>query len=345
MSDLAQSILPSEMRGVMTISGYRGIGKSFLAMQADNPANIAWFDFENKGRGINASAGFGLYRALTQEAAGKNPVSLFGIAMKAFAELEQDRFSVVVLDNISPLELAMKAEARRDAAGYSKRFGLVASNIVSGRFGGASAVVNYMVSSMISDVLHSRGVNLIIAISHISPKWAPSGPIPGKYHKKGADRWEELSILSLMLVPGDHPPVPSAIVSKEQLGFVQWDNEKREWNIRRRLPERLPKATFSEIRRYLAEGDFANMTQDEMSRVDEVEPFLDTLSKEQLSFVTESMRYEIVQRTKQEVDKTIESETLEKKARSLYSEGKSLEEIVAEVKGPLPLIKKWIGQN
>ena len=137
-----QSILSPEMRGVMFITGYRGIGKSFLAAQADAPDNIAFFDFENKGAGIHGQLNFGLYRALTQEATG-GPPQLYDVAMDAFSNLEQDRYSVAILDNISPLELALQAGARRNVREYIQQYGLNLSNVMAGRFGGLKSVVNY----------------------------------------------------------------------------------------------------------------------------------------------------------------------------------------------------------
>ena len=141
-----KTILPSDMKGVMKITGYRGIGKSFLAAQADIPNNIAYFDYESKAEGMHHQLNFGLYRALNSEAEIGNPVDLYNISMDAFATLEKDRFTVVVLDNVSPLELAMNAEGRRGAKEYTQEFGLVLKNVMGGGFGGTKAIVNFMIS-------------------------------------------------------------------------------------------------------------------------------------------------------------------------------------------------------
>lgn len=290
-----ESILPVEMHGVMKVSGRRGVGKSFLAATADAPQNIVWFDYENKGEGISNMLGFGLYRAITQEVAGKGAAEVWKLSQRAFSSIDKDRFTVAVLDNISPLEMGMKAEIMNDPRGFAKAYGLQEGNIRSGRFGGSSAVVNMMISTAITDILHDRGVQLVIAVSHESHQWANSGPIPGKYHEKGADRWQELSILSLILTPGDEPPIPSAIVRKEQLGIIEWNAEKREHVVRRRFPERMPKATFAEIRRYLREGDYDSLGESEKTRQDEVGRYNEDLSGEQLAFVTEMARLETAQ--------------------------------------------------
>lgn len=288
---MTTSILPAEMQGTMKLSGYRGIGKSFLAAQADAPDNIAFIDYESKGQGIHRQLNFGMYRALTQEAKQGDPIDLYNLSMDTFANLEQDRFTVVVLDNISPLELAMNAEGRRGAEGYAKEFGLNLKNVKANRFGGTRPIVNFMISSRISNVLHSRGVRLIIAISHIKAQWGVGGPIPNKKRELGADRWQQLSILSLMLIPGEFAPVPAALVQKEQLGLLTWDAEKQEHIIQRRLPFRIPKCTFAEIRRYLREpANLADPAPGEMPTVEESDPFSEKLSKEQIALMTLALK-------------------------------------------------------
>ena len=349
-----QSILPAEMRGAMTISGYRGVGKSFLAAQADAPDNLAWFDFENKGRGISQTIGnFGTYRALTQEAAGKAPIALFRLAIDTFAELEQDRYTVAVLDNITPLELALNAEAARDPHKYAADYGLREKNLRSGSFGGTRSVANAMISYLICDVLHARGVQLVIAISHIGSQWSTVGPIAGKYSTKGADRWQELSILSLILVPGDNPPVPAAIVQKEQLGNITWDATTQEHTIKRRMPERMPEATFKEIRRYLAEGDYDTMDATERTRGAETAPFSDKLSKEQLAYVSAEIALETARASsgKQSVASGgLIAQTQEKQdtgdviamAVRMFESGTPIEQISEIVGAPLVLVRQWV---
>ncbi len=294
------SILPPDMQGVMSISGYRGVGKSFLASQADLPQNIAFFDFESKGAGINSQINFGFYKPLTQMSAG-SPMTLYQQTRNAINTLEQDKFTVVVLDNISPMEIAFNAEAKANAKHYCSQFGLNLKNVTNNRFGGTKSIVNFMISDMCSE-LHSKGVKLIIAIAHISKRWVGGQPLPNKFNIKGADRWQNLSILTLVLIPGTQPPVPDALVQKEQLGIInipsnpspeqieQMLKGEAGHEVKRRLPLRIPQCSFQKIRWYLNNpADISNPGEGEIPSFAESDPFKEALTREQFSFAQSVM--------------------------------------------------------
>lgn len=291
-----QSILPDEMHGVAFFSGYRGLGKSFLASQADLPQNILFLDYESKGEGIDAQLNFGQYHALTQKAEG-DPQKLYNATMAVVNGIPENQFTVAIFDNVSPFELAMNAEAARNAEKYSVMYGLNLKNIKANRFGGTKAIVNFMISDVCA-TLHRKGVKLIIATSHIKARWGSAGPIPNKFNMKGADRWQDLSILTLVLIPGVNPPVPSALVQKEQLGSIELATNltpeqiaamKRGdegHKISRRLPPKLPDCTFQAIRKYLHKpANFNKLTKNERPTVDESDPFSERISAEQLGMM------------------------------------------------------------
>jgi hypothetical protein len=285
-----RSILPEEVRGVVFLTGPRGVGKTFLAATAEDPSKVLFLDYENKGRGIHNKMKFGRYIAVTEEASGKGPLGIWNTTAKAIEDIQPGQFTVAVLDNISPLEIALNAEALRGAAAYSRDFGLNFKNVTEGRFGGTKSIVNFLITDKVCAPLHAKGVQLIIATSHISAKWALGGPVPGKFSIKGADRWQELSIMTLVLIPGENAPVPSAIVQKEQLGSIMFDPATGEFDIKRRLPLRLPKATWSEIRRYLREpADLRAPLVGESPTKAESDPYSDDLSKEQISIMIAQM--------------------------------------------------------
>lgn len=300
----------------MFLSGYRGSGKSFLASQSDLPQNILFLDFESKGAGINAQLQFGSYRALTQEA-GEDPQALYRVTMQVINEIPDSRYTVAIFDNVSPFEIAMNAEAANNARMYSQRYGLNEKNVKAGRFGGTKAIVNFMISDICAK-LHSKGIQLIVPTSHISARWSTTGPIPNKYSMKGADRWQELSILTLILIPGDKPPVPSALVQKEQLGTISIDYSDGKLDselldaimrgeaghiVQRRLPPKISECTFQKLRWYLHNpADFKNLADHEVPSLEERDPFDKKLSNEQLGLMMKELDY---QRAQEEEEKAI----------------------------------------
>lgn len=287
------SILPAELHGVAYISGLRGVGKSFLASQADVPALMCYIDLEEKASAIHSMLKFGKYVSLTSEAARRNgatfkPLHLYDEIKRAFDAIELNTYTTLVIDNISPFEEALKSEVKRDPA----RYNIDPKKAESGAYGGANPGVHYLVSGY-CNLAFSRGIRLVIAVSHVGNTWASGGIVPNKYRPKGVERWQELSVLSLVLIPGAFVPVPAALVQKEQLGSIRFNVETGEHEIQRRLPARLPKATFAEIRRYLREpADLVHPAEGEVPTDAERDPFSEKFSKEQLEYIKLSARIE-----------------------------------------------------
>lgn len=290
---MAKSILHPEIHGVCFVGGRRGVGKSYFASQADNPKNTIFIDYEEKGTGIHEQLGFGIYKSIIS--------NVYQETLSLIDSIEKDKYTVVVFDNVSYLEDAMKAEASSKAQVYAKEFGLNAGNIISGRFGGASAVVNKLISAKITMPLYQKGVRLIIGTAHAKPFWGSGGPIPNKWNILGADRWQDLSIISLILVEGDYQPIPSAIVKKEQLGSIRFNEEKEEFETGRRLPFRLPKANFFSITNYLDNpADLDNPAKGEVPNKAEMAAYSDELTDEQLQMNRMSLEIQQTEIKRQE---------------------------------------------
>ena len=280
-----KSILPDEVQGVSKITGYRGRGKSYFASQMENPSLTAFMDFEKKGEGINSQVHFGLYCPVTEKASGGG-VGIWDTFIREVDSIKQNQFTHAILDNTAPLEMAMRAEAVRNADTYAKAYGMDAGNIRANRYGGQSGVVNYLISEKVCNPLWAKGVRLITAISHIKPRWSGGVQVPNSYNIKGADRWDELSILTLIIIPGDHPPAPSALVMKEQLGAIEWDEKKGKFRAFRRLPYRIPIATPAHVYEYLkTPANLEKPTLGEMPTEEEIGPFREKLSREQMSII------------------------------------------------------------
>lgn len=292
MSQHPESIIPEEMRGVQKITGYRGKGKSYYASTVEDPNLTAFMDFEAKGEGIENQLHFGLYVPVTVIAKG-SAVAVWDVFLKEVDKMPQDRFTHVILDNTAPLETAMRAEAARNATKYAKQFGMDANNISANRYGGQGGVVNYLVSEELCNPLWAKGVKLITVTSHIKPRWQGGVQVVNSYNIKGADKFEELSILTLIIINGEYSPIPSALVYKEQLGEITYDKVLKKFARRRRLPYRLPMALPEEVARYIKEpADLKNPKAGEMPTDEELKPFREELSNEQLGFVRAEMERE-----------------------------------------------------
>lgn len=336
------SILPREMKGVMFVSGYRGIGKSYLAATADAPSKVVFLDFESKGEGLHEQLGFAAYHSLTSESAGKGAAGLWDATYAAINSIPAG-CTVCVLDNIAPLELALRAEAGRDLNRYVKEFGLNLANVQAGRYGGLSSVVNFLITEKLTAPIHARGVRLIIATTHIKSRWENGVPILNKYSIKGADRWQELSILSLVLHPGEFAPVPAALIQKEQLGTLTWDARTGTHTIGRRLPLRMPQCTFAEIRRYLCEP--ANLREPAAGEVPtdaQSDPFRSELSREQIAMMTAAMKQSESAGSEDDAmvlepaPESVESVALSVRVKELKAQGKSMPAIASECSISIP---------
>src|SRR5512137_3201802 len=136
---LPPSLLTDQLSdGVVYVTGKRGIGKSIFMFTAEVPQRTAFFDFEVKGRAFDRQLGFGAYHAVTRDAAGLEPAEVYDLMHRLISELPDGRFSTAIIDNVSPLEQALRAELNRNVMRYSRMFGLSAKNIENNSYGAAS---------------------------------------------------------------------------------------------------------------------------------------------------------------------------------------------------------------
>lgn len=307
MNQKPKSILPPDLNGgLLLISCKRGGGKTYFASAVENPKLVFFADFEEKAQSVNEQLKFGKYIQPTVEASvrGTDPQYIWDSFQKHVTEIETGQYTTAVIDNVPYLEQALQAEARRDLKTYVKQFGLNLANVEAGRYGGISAVVNNLINAKITQPLRQKGIKLIVVTSQVTPRWGGGGIIFNKFAAKGANRWSELSVCTLILVPGENSPVPSAIVLKEQLGKISYDEETGEFEIVRRLPYRLPVATFRAIKDYLVTpADLKNPKPGEMFTRDEIDPYLEELTSEQISFTLQ-----VMEATRKEEQETAELE-------------------------------------
>lgn len=289
---LKDTILPHEFNGsLLLLTGLRGSGKSTLASTSELPENILYLDFESKNLSIHKQLGFGEYHSVTDEVADKYGADYTHDQMFVYMDallkgIQKDKFTVCIIDNVEPFQNALLARVKKIPVAY----GVDPVNAASGRFGGAWSGVATLMSGHFS-LLHSKGVRLIIVICHLKAVWSSAGPVPNKFQPVGIARLHELSSLSLVMFYAESSPIPSALVQKEMMGKLSFNRETRKHEIQRRLPLRLPEATFDAIREYLDHpADLRNPKVGEVPTEEEAAPFNDKFSKDQLNFMAEMAR-------------------------------------------------------
>ncbi len=292
MEEQLASILLPEMKGVMFISGDRGKGKTTLAVQADFPWNIAFFDFEDKGEGYHSQLEFGYYKAISQ--AENNPLARGKALLEEINRLQPSKYTVAIFDNIRPLEDSLMALVTDNPKYYATLYGKLVDHVTLDKFGAKRGITNELISDVVLKPLYTKGIKLIIATSHVKAVYNTSN----KSKMQGKEKWQEVSILTVILIDGDNHPIPSAMIWKEQMAKITV--EKRDYSaeeiknimqgnlalhdIIKRLPYRLPEATFQKIRWYLNNpADLSNPNDGESLIEEEVQPFKEQMSKEQVA--------------------------------------------------------------
>lgn len=285
---LKYSILPDQLTGTMYVTGFRGRGKSTLAAHSEDPDLIAFYDFDDgKGLSLHKQLKFGLYRDMVGEGTAQyGPVmtseQVYNFFHKAITDLPSGRFTVLVIDNIDWLERGLAWEVGQRPAAY----GVDPAKAKSGSWGGVWPGVNNLVSSYIS-AIHGKGIRLVIAVAHIKTAWSPSGtPIPNKYKPRGVDRWQQMSALTIALIPGAEPLIPVGIVYKQQLAITSYNRKTRKHETINPLPLRIPVCTFEAIRNYITSpADLSDPKAGEVPTEDELALFGEKFTKEQLTYI------------------------------------------------------------
>jgi len=325
------SIMPQEMHGgVVKVSGYRGRGKTSFAIGAERPSLTLFLDYEHKGKAFHKQLNFGRYEDMS--AGCSSPVDIFDKTMRIIQSLEQDRYTHAIIDNGSPLELALSAGARKKLGQYCQEYDINYKNALAGRFGGVKPIVNFFITDKICNALFGKGIKLISVTHHVGARWGGGGPIPNKKRVKGYDRWMELAVLSVVIMnKGDFPPIPSAMVEKEQLSRMTFDEAAGEYKQVRCLPLRLPRCTYSAIKGYLANpADLDNPGPGEKLLPHEFDVFSERLDKEQIALMRLQLEKQKREQREPEIDLGVDKEKATR-AKVLRAESKSLPAIAKEL--------------
>lgn len=295
---------------VITITGARGCGKSTLAATYLPPSQVDKvyvLDSENSmnniqgqlhrakldfGRYVNLSDRFAHIKEsdlLSQINAGKLPWvdaasknALIGYYEYCLQDLETNlkpgAYKVVIIDTLEKLEAGMAAwvESNKKAAGVTQL-----------AYGALWTTGVYPLYESLIAAIFARGVEVVILTSHLKTPWEGTRQIVGKVEPAGKKLLYRLSSLMLWLTheATNADGAPAALVLKERLGNIGI-GEKDEWDLSRRLPERIPHATWADIRRYLKKGcDLANPSPGEAMSDGEREMISELLSDAQMKLM------------------------------------------------------------
>lgn len=283
--ELQESIIPGDIRHLIFITGHRGKGKTTFCLGVDHPANILMLDYESKGEGLAIPLGVGGYFSIMDECAETmgtmfKPIDIFNRTNQILEAMPRGRFTTLFLDNAGLLQEGCIGEVKRSPTTYE----VDPAKALSGQYGGAIPGVKYVLRRLFSTV-RAKGVKVIVVTFQPSKAWGDGKPLFNKFKTTDVTVWHELSVLTLVLTDGieEYIPAPSALVFKEQLGQLKWNEDKKELEVKRRLPFKLRKATMAEVYRYLKEpADFLHPLRGELIEPGEMDPWSPTFGREQL---------------------------------------------------------------
>lgn len=302
------------MNGIFFITGPRGVGKTTLAatfLPPNEVDKVFYHDSESSASRIveelasnklhfghynNLSARFSSLPnedLLSQLAEGKVPWSKKQkSALVAYYEyivndLNQNmtpgKFKVYVHDTISRLEAGMVAWCDD----HVKDLGVKGSSRDGSAWGEFWTAGLYMLYEQLLEAIKARGVETIILTSHLKPAYGGVGKkkerIPGKVEPGGKPwlTYQTSLMLWLVLDRRNLDGAPAALVLKERLGKLSI--KSGEWQPRRMLPERLPRATWRDINQCLSTGcNLASPAQGEEMTQAEREMISEFINDEQM---------------------------------------------------------------
>lgn len=287
------SILPADMDGLlMVITGLHGIGKTRLAAQAEAPQLVQFIDFDGKSGFLHQQLGFGDYVNLRAETVAKKGVMHSPIdrlaALQTYVtdKKHNNKYTVTIIDNASPVQDALEAEVRRSPNNY----GIRADNAQSGKFGGPWKGVNHLMSNVL-DQLVLNGVRLTFVILHMKNKWTSQGPLDGTYAPQGSGIFDERTGLTLTLVEGPSyatERIPAGLVSRENIAKARWDPETKRvvYSHRLVMGQKIPRCTWEQILWFWENGvDAANLKDDQKWSNEEIDAYGNKLTSEQVRFL------------------------------------------------------------
>lgn len=287
--DPSESVIHPHFHGFNLITGFRGKGKSTLAMSWDNPNNIIMLDFENKEESGAKDLGINAYFPIMKEVIGKmgtmfDGEKVYDRTLQIIEAIPEGRFTTLVIDNAHEFQDSCCRKIENSPE-LIRRFGLKQKNVEMGSYGGALPGAKRLIANMLR-LASSKGLKVISTTFQLKPAWQNNQPAFNKWNTTNVSIWHEESKLTLVMVDPmpEYHPIPRALVMKENLPLRKWDTELKRTITTRRIPMAVPRAEPFYIYEYLDKpASFENPQPGETVTASEIGPFSPTFSKEQLA--------------------------------------------------------------
>lgn len=279
------SSIHKDLRHLFVVAGFYGTGKTTFALGAEEPENILMLDYESKGEMIAGQLGVENYFPISQEVseaqgtANYAAINIYRRTRQILEAVPKDRFTLLVLDGLTILQDGCVEQIEDNPTAY----GCKAKNVETGSFGGAFPGVNVVLNQLFTKA-REKGIKLIGVTTELKSKWGKEGPIFNKFEKKGTSIIDKMSVLSVILGQPGYPKyggAPYGLVLKEQLALYTRENGRQK--VIKRIPPKLPCATFDAIYAYLdGKLDYGKLREEEIPTKEEIGPFTPVVDKSQL---------------------------------------------------------------
>lgn len=292
--EVAPTVIHPDFRGLNLVTGFRGSGKTSYGLKMDRPGNILMLDYEDKGELLAKPLGVGGYfqvmtEIVTELGSKFELQAVYDRTLQILEAVPKGRFTTLFIDNAQDLQDGC-AQVLRNNPDEAVRYGVRPENAISGAYGGAIPAVKHLVKNILH-LVNGKQIQVVVVSFQLKGAWADKRPLFNQFKMTDVSVWHERSILTLVMVdplPWNFP-IPRALVMKEQLSRMEWDEEEKRTKQVRRLPMALPMAEPRFIYQYLDKGaDFKFSAPGEGVTAEELAPFKPTFSKEQL-FILERM--------------------------------------------------------
>jgi hypothetical protein len=294
--EIGPTIIHPDFEGLNLITGFRGKGKTSYALKVDRPSNMCMLDYEDKGVTLVKKMGIGSYfqpitDVIRTFGRGANLQAIYDRTVQILEAIPIGRFTTLIIDNAQDLQDS-SAQLIKNNPALAVKYGVRPENAISGGYGGAWPGVKHVIAEILH-LANSRGIKVIVVTFQLKGAWKDGKPLFNKFKTTDVAIWHERSVLTLALVDptAQYFPIPRALVMKESLSTMEWDEERKMTVQVRRLPPALPRAEPRFVYEYLDNPvDLGNLKPGEDVTASELSPLSPTFDKEQLSILERMAR-------------------------------------------------------